>query len=45
MGLPFPRAARGKSEVSWMGLPFPRAARGTSDVSWMGLPPREDPNF
>ena len=35
---PFPRAARGNSEMSWMGLPFPRAARGNSEMSWMGLP-------
>ena len=34
---PFPRAARGISEMSWMGLPFPRAARGNSQMSWMGL--------
>ena len=38
MGLPFPRAARGNSEMSWMGLPFPRAARGNSEMNWMGLP-------
>ncbi len=37
MGLPLPRAAHGKSEVSWMGLPFPRAAQGKSEVIWMGL--------